>query len=98
MPAIQEIIADAKKAFPDKEAVPELAEAAESHSRPLNKEATSVTRSEERKADQTERKPSGNRKESVLEALRKHQKDLQAKKDTPEKAPTTQRKKGEPAL
>ena len=98
MPAIQEVIADAKKAFPDKGAVAELAEAVESPSEPLNKGTIAVTHSEDRKAEQTERKPSGNRKESVLEALRKHQKDLQAKKDAPEKAPTTQRKKGEPVL
>ena len=98
MSAIQEVIEDAKKVFSDKELTPDLTETVQSPSGSLNKEAASVTHSEERKAEQTERKPSGNRKESVLEALRKHQKDLQAKKDTPEKAPTTQRKKGEPAL
>ena len=98
MPAIQEVIEDAKKVFSDKELTPDLTETVQFPSRSLNKEAASVTHSEERKAEQTERKPSGNRKESVLEALRKHQKDLQAKKDTPEKAPTTQRKKGEPVL
>lgn len=109
MPAIQEVIADAKKAFPDKEAVPDLAEAAPIASAPLNREAPAATRSEKgrteqvtgnagRQSEQAERKPTVNRKESVLEALRKHQKDVQARKDTPEKVPTTQRKKGEPAL
>jgi hypothetical protein len=98
MPAIQEVIADAEKVFSDKEVAPNLTEIVQSPSGSLNREAASVTHSDERKAEQTERKPSVNRKESVLEALRKHQKDLQAKKDTPEKAPTTQRKKGETAL
>lgn len=110
MPAIQEVIADAKKAFPDKEAASELAETAQSPASPVNREAPAVTRSEEerteqvtgsagRPPEQTERKSSTvTRKESVLEALRKHQKDVQARKDIPEKAPTTQRKKGEPAL
>ena len=82
MSAIQEVIEDAKKVFSDKELTPDLTETVQSPSGSLNKEAASVTHSEERKAEQTERKPSGNRKESVLEALRKHQKDLQAKKDT----------------
>ena len=98
MPAIQEVIEDAKKVFPDREEALDLAETVQSPSRSLNREAASVTHSDERKAEQTERKPSVNRKESVLEALRKHQKEVQARKDTPEKAPTTQRKKGEPAL
>ncbi len=98
MPAIQEVIEDAKKVFPDREEALNLAETVQSPSGLLNREAASVTHSDERKAEQTERKPSVNRKESVLEALRKHQKEVQARKDTPEKAPTTQRKKGEPVL
>lgn len=98
MPAIQEVIEDAKKVFPDREEALDLAETVQSPSGSLNREAASVTHSDGRKAEQTERKPSLNRKESVLEALRKHQKEVQARKDTPEKAPTTQRKKGEPAL
>ena len=98
MPAIQEVIEDAKKVFPDREEALDLAETVQSPSGSLNREAASVTHSDERKAEQTERKPSVNRKESVLEALRKHQKEVQARKDTPEKTPTTQRKKGEPAL
>jgi hypothetical protein len=109
MPAIQEVIADAKKAFPDKEAAPDLAEAVPISSVPLNREAPAATHNEEgrteqvtdsagRRPEQAERRPAVNRKDSVLEALRKHQKDVQARKDTPEKVPTTQRKKGEPAL
>ena len=98
MPAIQEVIEDAKKVFPDREEALNLAETVQSPSGSLSREAASVTHSDERKTVQSERKPSVNRKESVLEALRKHQKEVQARKDTPEKAPTTQRKKGEPAL
>ena len=57
MPAIQEVIEDAKKVFPDREEALDLAETVQSPSGSLNREAASVTHSDERKAEQTERKP-----------------------------------------